>query len=65
VTNGARLFKACEVLGINERTYFRWIKLNSETGSFEDLRPLAERTEPVNKLSETEREQVIKTVNQP
>jgi putative transposase len=28
VISGARLFKACNELGITERTYYRWIKLN-------------------------------------
>ena len=61
---GARLPKACTELGITERTYYRWIKLNKKTGSYEDLRPTAERPEPANKLSAQERQRIINTVNQ-
>ena len=43
VSAGASLSKACKELGVNERTYYRWIHLKKETGSYEDLRPKAER----------------------
>ncbi len=36
VDNGARLSKACERLGITERTYYRWVKLNKTFDSYED-----------------------------
>ena len=65
VISSARLFKACAELGITERTYYRWIKLNKTTGSYEDLRPTAERPEPSNKLSPQERQRIINTANQP
>lgn len=64
VISGARLPKACTELGITERTYYRRIKLNKKTGSYEDLRPTAERPEPANKLSAQERQRIINTVNQ-
>lgn len=64
VLGGARLFKACAELGITEPTYYRWIKLNMTTGSYEDLRPKAERPEPANKMSQEERRQITNTVNQ-
>ena len=63
--SGARLSKACEELGITERTYYRWINLQKEHGSYEDRRPYAERPEPINKLSPEERQQVLDTVNDP
>ncbi len=63
--NGARLFMACKELGINERTYYRWVKQANELGTYEDLRPIAEHPEPANKLSAEERQQVIDTANSP
>ena len=65
VASGASLAKACNELGIKERTYYRWIRLKKETGSYDDLRPNAERKAPANKLSDEERQAVIKTVNKP
>lgn len=43
VASGASLAKACNELGIKEKTYYRWIRLKKETGSYDDLRPNAER----------------------
>ena len=54
VSSGASLSKACEELGVNERTYYRWIRLKKETGSYDDLRPKAERKPPANKLTSEE-----------
>lgn len=65
VESGASLASACNELGIDERTYYRWTHLQRETGSYEDLRPGAERKAPANKLSEEERQAVIDTVNKP
>ena len=65
VASGASLAKACNELGIKGRTYYRWIRLKKETGSYDDLRPNAERKVPANKLSAEERQAVIKTVNKP
>lgn len=65
VSSGASLSKACKELGMDERTYYRWIRLKKETGSYEDLRPKAERPEPANKLSPEERKTIIETVNKP
>ena len=59
---GARLKPACKVLGISERTYQRWRKGNSIK---EDQRPITKRPTPKNKLTEKEREEVIKVVNSP
>ena len=63
VDNGARLFKACEVLKITERTYYRWIALNKEFNSFEDRRAFADHSNPANKLTCEERQLVLNTVN--
>ncbi|HIX30073.1 MAG TPA: helix-turn-helix domain-containing protein [Candidatus Blautia stercoravium] len=65
VAAGESLDKACEEFGFKERTYYRWIRLKKETGSYDDLRPNAERKTPANKLSAEERQTVIETVNQP
>lgn len=65
VASGARLSKACEELGITERTYYRWVNNMKTYGSYEDRRPIAEHPEPANKLSPEERQQVLDTVNDP
>ena len=62
VTTGAREPKACEELGISQRTLQRW---RSELTPLEDQRPFAERQAPQNKLSELEKETIVKTANQP
>ena len=54
VTEGARLPKACEEVGITERTYYRWIELCRETGDYVDRRQTAVRPKPANKLTEEE-----------
>lgn len=60
--SGARLTRCCEVVGISIRTYERWI---SEGSIREDQRPVAERPEPKNKLSEEEYQSVLRVVNLP
>ena len=61
VSSGARQFKACEVVGISERTYQRWIKQGMKS---KDDRPEALRPEPANKLSLDESESIIEAMNQ-
>ena len=63
VENGARLPRACDVLNISERTYYRWQKLNRKFYSFEDRRKYADHANPVNKLSPDERQKVLDTVH--
>jgi len=63
VTNGARRSNACEELGINERTYYRWQNLNKEYDSCEDRRSFADHSNPTNKLSPEEHDQVLNTCN--
>ena len=63
VTAGAGLSKACERIGITERTYYRWKALLSKFDSYEDRRSYADHSNPVNKLTPTERQEVIDTCN--
>jgi putative transposase len=60
VVAGARHYKACCTLQISERTIRRWIK---EGVVQSDKRPLVQRPEPANKLSETERKAVLDACN--
>jgi len=60
--NGARLKPACDVLGISDRTYQRWTK---DGNVKKDQRPIVQRPQPKNKLSQEERTKIIKTVNSP
>ena len=64
VKNGARLNKACSVLNVTERTYYRWINLNKEHGTFDDRRLYADHSNPANKLSADERQKILDTVNE-
>ena len=60
VFDGARLVRACEILGISLRTLQRWKK----TEMLEDRRH-GPRNGPVNALSEEERMQIIAIANSP
>lgn len=57
--SGARQFKACEVLGISEKTVQRW----SRPDNHQDGR-IAPKRIPSNKLSELEIKRIILTSNQ-
>ena len=57
---GARQSKACEVMAVSVRTYQRW----HDSGNEQDGRTSAKH-EPVNKLSELERQRMIKLANEP
>jgi putative transposase len=63
--SGATYNKACELLGITERTYYRWKNRKNTTDSYEDGRPGAVRPEPANKLTSEERLQIIEICNSP
>ena len=54
--NGARLKKACEIMGISIRTYQRWQK------TIEDRRSLRAYN-PVNKLTKEERQKILDICN--
>ena len=60
VTTGARRAKACAVSQISERTLRRWTRCGSLHA---DQRPLVQRPEPRNKLSEDERTAVLSICN--
>jgi len=60
--SGARLAPACDVLRLTVRTYQRWTRGG---GVRVDARPGAVRPTPSNKLSETERAQVLAVCHQP
>lgn len=60
VAAGARQFKACAALKISERTLRRWKKGGVVQP---DQRPLVQRPEPANKLSEAERKAVLDICN--
>ena len=57
---GARQSRCCEVIGLDVRTLQRWRR--SETGEDERRGPLSE---PANKLSPQEREEMLKIANSP
>ena len=60
---GARLEKACEVLGLSARTLQRW---REEGAIREDARAAAALGRvPANRLSEAERDEILSVVNQP
>lgn len=63
VESGARLFRACEELGINKRTYRRWVSKLKGTGTAADSRPISVHPEPANKLTKEERKKILETVN--
>ena len=64
VQNGARLEAACKVLGITERTYYRWKAQEKKPGICEDRRAFADHSNPANKLSAEERQRILTTVNE-
>ena len=41
ISNGASCTKACERLGLTERTYYRWKRRKINTASYEDGRCVA------------------------
>ena len=59
---GARLYKACEVAGIDVRTLQRWQANDGLVAG--DLRPTAERPAPAHALSADERLQVLQVANE-
>lgn len=61
-TGGARLAKACEVVALSARTLQRWRRPDEMPG--DGRKAAAVNREPANKLSESERVEIIKTANQ-
>lgn len=60
---GAACSKACEHLGITERTFYRWQKRKSTTGSFKDGRPSSDHSNPPNRISDEIRQEIIDICN--
>ena len=58
--DGARQSKACDALGVSERTLQRWLKGDDV---LPDNRKHANRPEPTNKLSEAEEQAIIDVCN--
>ena len=58
---GARQARACKVIDLSVRTFQRWAR-DSEA---QDGRITARRPEPANKLSELERQRILKVCNEP
>lgn len=66
VVAGARRFKACAVLEITVRTLQRWRKALREQADLVDRRKTAAAGRPpANKLSEAERQAIVRLCNQP
>ena len=63
--HGASCSKACERLGITERTFYRWKKRKIDTDSYEDARPTANHSHPANRIADDVRKQVIDICNDP
>ncbi|WP_028573612.1 IS3 family transposase [Desulfonatronovibrio hydrogenovorans] len=59
-SSGARLKKACAITGLSPRTIQRW----RSPEKLEDRRKESSQT-PANKLSEMERQKILKTINSP
>ncbi len=59
VNSGAIKQKACEIVGIDARTLDRWNK------KAEDLRPIAAKPTPKNKLTNEEEQEIIRIINLP
>ncbi len=60
MASGSRLDRACETVGLSERTLQRW----RQQGGGEDARR-GPRREPANKLKPSERKQILKIANSP
>lgn len=58
---GARKKLACDEVGLSLRTYRRWTSKDGLT--LGDKRPIADKSEPKNKLSQAERESILDVCN--
>ena len=65
IKSGASCKKACERLGITERTFYRWKKRKTDTDSYEDGRPHADHSNPANKIPAEIRREIINICNRP
>lgn len=58
--SGAACYKACRELGISKRSYNRWKETDSD---YVDKRTTCVRPEPINKLSQEERKEILELAN--
>ena len=65
IASGATCKKACDRLGITERTFYRWKKRKTDTDSYGDGRPSADHSDPANKISAEIRREIISICNRP
>ena len=65
IKSGASCKKACERLGITERTFYRWKKRKADTDSYEDGRPSADHSDPANKIPAETRREIVNICNKP
>ena len=65
IKSGASCKKACERLGITERTFYRWKKRKADTDSYEDGRPHADHSNPANKIPAEIGREIINICNRP
>lgn len=65
IASGATCKKACDRLGITERTFYRWKKRKTDTDSYGDERPSADHSDPANKISAEIRREIISICNRP
>ena len=63
IKSGASCKKACERLGITERTFYRWKQRKADTDSYEDGRPHADHSNPANKIPAEIRREIINICN--
>lgn len=61
IQSGARQRLACDTVGISQRSFQRWTRDGKVQA---DQRTLTPRPEPANKLTQAERERILKTCNQ-
>ena len=59
LASGARLSKACDVLGLSQRTIQRW-----RYNLFDARKAAASKRQVANKLTDKERDQILKICNQ-
>jgi len=59
-TSGARQSQACQTIGISAKTFQRWVKPDNQHDGRLDA-----KHEPKNKLTELERQRIIKVANEP
>ena len=65
IKSGASCKKACERLGITERTFYRWKQRKADTDSYQDGRPHADHSNPANKIPAEIRREIINICNRP